>query len=75
MEIIKKDIATIKNNNPELDRVSLSIAMEIIDGEQSFLIITDGEEDCGPHFDTLKDAEEAIFDMWGKSPEWDLQYN
>lgn len=74
MEIMKENIASINNNNPDLDRVQLSIAKEIVDGDDSYFIITDTNEDCGPHFDSIEEAEQAVHDMWGRSSEWDLQF-
>ena len=72
-KIIKSNVATILNNDPSGDRVLISIATEIIDGESDYFLITDSGEDCGPHFANSELAENAIYDLWGKSAEWDLQ--
>lgn len=74
-KIIKSNVASILNNDQSGDRVELSIAYDIIDGNFSYFIITDSGEDCGPHFGTRKEAFDAIEDLWGKSSEWDLQYS
>lgn len=75
MEIIRQDFASIKHNDPNIIyRVQISLAREIIDSEESYFLITDDNEDCGPHFKTEKEAIEAIDLLWGKSAEWDLQY-
>ena len=74
MKIVKSNIATIANNNPEGSRVRLSIASETEDGITIFFIVTGDGEDCGPHFDTAEEAEDAIFDLWGNTDYWDLQY-
>ena len=75
MRIVKRNVASINNNDQELDRVTLSIASEKIDGRQQFFIISDTDEDEGHRFNTIKETMEAIDSMWGKSPEWNLQYN
>lgn len=75
MRMVKRNVASINNNNPELDRVTLSIASEKVDGKQQFFIISDTEEDEGHRFDTIKETMEAIDSMWGRAPEWDLQYS
>ena len=75
MKIIKSNVASILNNDQSGDRVEISIAMDIIDGKFDYFLISDSGEDCGPHFKTRKAAEEAIYDLWGKSAEWDLQYS
>lgn len=73
MKIIKSNVASIVNNDQEIvDRVLLSIAQ---DDDGSYYIITDSSEDCGPHFKAVEGAENAIYEMWGKSSEWDLQYS
>jgi len=74
MEIIKSNVASIKNNDVTIEtRVELSIAK---DNDGSYYIITDSGEDCGPHFATQDAAEEAIYDMYGRGgfDVWDLQY-
>ncbi len=73
--IIKSNVASILNNDQSGDRVELSIAYDIVDGNFSYFIITDSGEDCGAHFKTRKEAFDAIGLLWGKSAEWDLQYS
>jgi hypothetical protein len=74
-KIIKLNVASILNNDESGERVSLSIAYKLIDGNFSYFIISDSGEDCGPHFETLAAALDAIDALWGKSAEWDLQYS
>ena len=77
MIIIKKDFASILNNDPDGERVFLSIASELNgDGEERFFIVTDGEEDTGPREKTAEAAQANTEALWGapNSP-WDLQYS
>ena len=77
MNIIEKDFASILNNDPDGERVFLSIASEPNDdGEERFFIVTDGEEDTGPREKTKEAAKANAEAMWGtpNSP-WDLQYH
>lgn len=77
MNIIEKDFASILNNDPDGERVLLSIASEINDdGEECFFIITDSDEDTGPREKTKEAAKANADAMWGtpNSP-WDLQYS
>jgi len=74
-KIIKPNVASILNNDASGERVMLSIAYEIIDGNFSYYIISESGEDCGPHFATRAAALDAIDALWGKSAEWDLQYS
>lgn len=77
MNIIEKDFASILNNDPEGDRVLLSLASELNDdGEERFFIITDSDEDTGPREKTAEAAKTNAEAMWGgpNSP-WDLQYS
>ena len=74
MNIINRNIASIRNNDPEGDRINLSIAREVIDGEIRYFVAADTGDDTGPHFASAAEAQDAIEAMWGKSPEWDLQY-
>lgn len=73
--IIKSNVASILNNDQSGDRVEISIAAKIIDGKLDYFLVTDSGEDCGPHFNSTQLAENAIYDLWGKSYEWDLQYS
>jgi hypothetical protein len=77
MNIIEKDFASILNNDPDGERVLLSIASEFNDeGEERFFIVTDSDEDTGPREKTKEAARANAEAMWGapNSP-WDLQYS
>ena len=75
MKIIRSNIASIRNNDPEMPRINLSIAREEIDGRNLYCVVNDVWEDTGPRFASAQEAEEAIWLMWGTSGVWDLQYS
>jgi hypothetical protein len=76
MEKILENIASIRHNDPDIeDRVFLTVASEILDGEIKYFIISISGEDAGYRFSSSKEAEASIYDLWGKSPEWDLQWH
>ncbi|OGP64987.1 MAG: hypothetical protein A3K22_02085 [Deltaproteobacteria bacterium RBG_16_42_7] len=76
MKIIEKDFASILNNDPDGERVFLSIASELNDeDEERFFIITDSEEDTGPREKTKEAAKANAEAMWGgQNSPWDLQF-
>jgi hypothetical protein len=77
MKIVEKNFASIRNNDPDGDRVVLSVAKELNeDGFVRYFIITDTDEDTGPREKTKAAAKANAEAMWGgpHSP-WDLQYN
>lgn len=77
MNIIEKDFASVLNNDPDGERVLLSIASELNDeGEEWFFIITDSDEDTVARRETADAAKALAKEMWGapNSP-WDLQYS
>ena len=73
MEIVKGQFASIKHNEIDGARIELSIALA--DGG-TYFVVADSGEDCGPHFASQLQAEEAVYDMYGRtgSDVWDLQY-
>ena len=76
MDIIEKDFASILNNDPDGERVILSIASERNDGgEERFFITTDTGEDTGPREKTKEAAKANAEAMWGPTSPWDLQYS
>ena len=76
MDIIIKDFASILNNDPDGDRVFLSIARELNDaGEERFYIVSDTDEDTGPREKTKEAAMANAEVLWGAANNFgDLQY-
>lgn len=76
-KIIEENFASIINNDPDGERVQLSIASYLNeDGYKRYYIITDSGEHTGPEEKTKAQAKANAEAMWGtpNSP-WDLQYN
>lgn len=70
---IKANVASILNNDPDGDRVTLSIAQ---DEDGTYFILTDSDEDCGPHASTIEGSMDDIEAMYGtQNSPWDLQYS
>jgi hypothetical protein len=61
---------SINHNTDPTKRVRLEIKA---DDKGGYYIETDSREDCGPHFETIDDAENAIYQMYGRSIDWGLE--
>lgn len=76
-KIVEENFASILNNDPECERVQLSLATHLnSDGFKRYFIVTDSNEHTGPEEKTRVQAKANVEAMWGgqHSP-WDLQYN
>lgn len=70
---IKANVASILNNDPDGDRVTLSIAQ---DEDGTYFILADYNEECGPHASTIDGSMDDIEAMYGtQNSPWDLQYS
>lgn len=76
MNIIKANIATINHNDADDQRVALSVAQDEATGE-FFVVATDedgDEQDTEVRFATAQEAEDSIWERWGKGNVWGLAY-